>query len=416
MFWKKDIFALLMMCVGMTSTMLQAAEIDFEGLPEGYILDEVYTGHGVTGSISGVVKITGNPSSAIVFASDCPAGGTPADCSGADVDLGTPNECVGGPGVDGDLGDGLGGECGSIYKNLDALYNIAIVAENLIDRNPVDGLIDNPDDADVAGEYIEFDFTDLKGKGVTVNSFTYLDNDEGEDNAMVFFWGPGTLNPSSFGLDAVGDNGVLTLTPGIAGVERMRVLLNGSGAVTSVIFEEEIERPCWVTLGGFNKNAGTVSDQAGQKICTFGGNVGPPPSGSFEVNWHETGDASLDGSRFHTNAIVVDHCEDLTSGPGQPGGKKGFVDDTLFFTCDDGKYNGVAGYTCSGFFQDNGEPHGKKGNSNDKICLEVRDSSGAFVASCGLGCDPEDGRNGGSSLIGGNVQIHPCLGSQCEPK
>ena len=413
----KKILALVIAGVGMTSLSLQAADINFDGLPEGYILDEVYEGHGVTGPLSGVVKITGNPNQAIVFASDCPAGGTPADCSGNDDDLGTPNECVGGPGVDSNVGDGTGGECGSPFQNLVALYNVAIVAENLTDTSPADGNVDDPDDADVAGEYIEFDFTGLKGKGVTVNSLTYLDNDEGEDQAMVFFWGPGTLNPSTFGLDALGDNGVLTLTPGIAGVDRMRVLLDGSGAVTSVVIEEEIERPCWVTLGGFNKNTGTVADSAGKKICTYGGNVGPPPSGSFEVNWHETGIAALDGSRYHTNAIVVDHCEDLTNGPGQPGGKnKGLVDDTLFFTCDDGKFNGDAGYTCRGFFQDNGEPQGKKGNLKDKICLEVRDAAGDFVASCGLGCDPEDGLEGGSTAVGGNIQIHPCLGSQCEPK
>ena len=280
----------------------------------------------------------------------------------------------------------------------------------LLDR----GLVDNPNDADLAGQYIEFDFSALKGKGgVTVNSFSYLDNDEGEENAMVFFYGPGTLNPSSFGLDALGDNGVLTLTPGIAGVERMRVVLDGSGAVTSVVFEETVERPCWVTLGGFSKDTGTVSDQAGQKYCTFGGNVGPPPSGSFEVNWHEAGD--LSGSKFHTNAIVVDHCEDLTEGPGQPGGKKGLVDDTLFFTCDDGKFDGEAGYSCRGFFQDSGEPQGKKSNAHDTICMEVTDSSGGVVGRCGLGCNAEDGTSG-SPLIGGNVQNHPCLGSQCEPK
>ena len=404
------------MVAGMAPLSLPAAEIDFEGLPEGYILDEVYTGHGVTGSLSGVVKITGSPRAAIVYASDCPPGGTPADCSGGDDDLGTPNECVGGPGVDKDIGDGTGGECGSPYQNLAALGNVAVVAQNLIDTNPPDGNVDNPNDADAAGQYIEFDFTDLKGKGVTVNSVTYLDNDEGEDNAMILFYGPGTLDPSSFGLDALGDNGVLTLTPGIAGVDRMRVVLDGSGAVTTVVVEEEIERPCWVTLGGFNKDTGTVSDAAGQKYCTFGGNVGPPPSGSFEVNWHNTGDPILDGSKFHTNAIVVDHCEDVTDGPGQPGAKKGLVDDTLFFNCDEGKFNGESGYTCLGFFQDNKEPQGKKWNTNDKICLEVRDSSGGFVASCGMGCDPADPIDGGTVLVGGNVQIHPCLGSQCEPK
>lgn len=392
-----------------------AAEINFEGLPEGYVIEELSEGHGITGPLSGVVVVFGfnpvfgaNTNTAIVYASDCPPGGTPGDCSGGDDDLGTPNECVGGPGTDKDLGDGTGGECGSPFENVVPLGNTAIVAENLNDPNG-DGNVDNPDDADEDGQFIEFDFKDFGRKGITVNEFTYMDNDQGEFDAMVEFFGPGTSNPSTIGLPALGDNGVHTIAPGIEGVDLMRIVLNGSGAVDNVVIEEEIEnRACWVTLGGFNK--AEISSSAGKKYCTLGGNVGPPPSGALEINWHETGDPALDGAQFHSNDISSVECQDLTDGPGQPGGKKGFVEDTLFFECD-GRFNNEDGYSCRGYYQDNGEPQGKKGKLNDKICIEISDANGV-VASCGEGCDPVDPANpvGNNTLVGGNVQIHPPVG------
>jgi hypothetical protein len=235
------------------------------------------------------------------------------------------------------------------------------------------------------------------GKKVTVNSFTYIDNDEGEFGAQVEFFGPGTLNPSVIGLTAAGDNGINTITPGIEGVSHMRFLMKGSGAVATATINEEIVRSCWVTTGGFNKTEIRREDASGKKYCTFGGNVGPPPSGALEVNWHETGDPNLDGARFHTNDIHAVRCEDRGStGPGQPGGKKGLTVDTLVFDCS-GRFNNVPGYSCTGFLLDGGEPGGKNGNDPDQIQVIVS-QSGAEVARCeGI-------------LSGGNVQIHPPVG------
>lgn len=134
---------------------------------------------------------------------------------------------------------------------------------------PTTRWVDLTDDADLRGQYLEFDFSTTKknGKGtVTVDSLTCMDNDE-------------------------------------------------------------VPRPCRVTLGSFDK--GTNTDASGKKICTFGGNVGPPPSGAFEVNWHE---GLLAGSQFHTNDIDVLRCEDTGStGPQQPGGQKGLEVDTPDF-------------------------------------------------------------------------------------
>ena len=368
-----------------------AGEIDFEGLQEGEIIDQVSNGNGANGLPGGHIDVFGfnppfgfNTNAAIVFDSSCPGG-----CSGEDPDLGSPNETFGGPGV------GVGGEMGQPFENGTALGKIGVVAEDLVDGGG-DGLIDDPDDSAESGVYMEFDFEPIqRRRAITVNSITYVDNDEGEFNATFEFFGPGTLNPSVIGITPVGDNGVNTIVPGVEGVNRMRVNFNGSGAVASVVVDEELRRPCWVTTGGFDKGEVQREDASGKKICTFGGNVGPPPSGAFQVNWH---DGPLAGNSFHTNAITSVACEDRgTTGPGQPGGKKGLAEDTLLFDCT-GRFNHVDGFTCSGYLQDGGEPAGKKGNDPDRIQLVVFDSSQTEVARCeGI-------------LSGGNVQIHPPVG------
>jgi hypothetical protein len=388
-----------------------AAEIDFEGVAPGTILDEVSTGFGVTGSVPGTIGVDGfNPAlstdtkcdnappcnAAVVFDSGNPPG--------IDFDLGTPNLCVSGPGIDLEPDGTTGGECGSDYENVIALGNILIVneerstpdqdASNTIDTN--DSLVDLTDDADLRDQYLEFDFSTTKhnGKGtVTLGSLTYMDNDEGEFGAQIELFGK--FPPKFIGLPAIGDNGVLTIPIAQEDVSRMRVVLNGSGAVTSVVVNEEVPRPCWVTLGGFDK--GTNTDASGKKICTFGGNVGPPPSGAFEVNWHE---GPLAGSQFHTNDIEVLECTDEGStGPQQPGGKKGLKVDTLWFDCA-GQFNHESGFTCDGYFKDSGEPAGKNANDRDEINFMVRNSSDDIVAECT------------GDLEGGNVQIHPPVGNQ----
>jgi hypothetical protein len=147
----------------------------------------------------------------------------------------------------------------------------------------------------------------------------------------------------------------------------------------------EQQQFCWVTYGGFH-NGGIT---AGSKDFTFGGNIGPPPSGSMEVIDHNTGD------NFHSNDLHVVDCIDTgTTGPQQPGGKKGFTIDKLVFR-GTGRFNGVDGYTFEGFFVDGGEPADKNGNDPDYFEVVVKDPSGSVVLQTSLALD------------GGNVQIHP---------
>jgi len=146
---------------------------------------------------------------------------------------------------------------------------------------------------------------------------------------------------------------------------------------------------CWITTGGFH-NAGSPS---GSKDFTFGGNVGPPPRGSWEVVDHNSGD------NFHSNDVHIVSCDVIQlTGPDQPGGKKGFKINQATFE-GTGRLNKVDGFIFTGLVQDAGEPHGKKGKDQDFFSITVRDPGTleiVFEAS--------------ATLDGGNVQIHPPTG------
>ncbi|PCJ46374.1 MAG: hypothetical protein COA99_02835 [Moraxellaceae bacterium] len=153
--------------------------------------------------------------------------------------------------------------------------------------------------------------------------------------------------------------------------------------------EEPAPDDCWITTGGFH-NAG---DTAGSKDYTFGGNVGPPPRGSWEVVDHNTGD------NFHSNDVQIVHCEVIQlTGPGQPGGKKGFKINQASFE-GTGRLNGEGGYIFTGYVQDAGEPHGKKANDQDFFSITVRDPDTLEIVF-----------HASATLDGGNVQIHPPTG------
>ncbi len=366
----------------------QGTDVDFSGLPGGTIVHTLSPGAGWTGPLAGSIAVWGfNPlfgpavNAAVIFDSLRPTGG--------DWDLGTPNEAYGGPGR---------GAAGAA-SNTVPLGNVLIIDEHLTDQNK-DGLVDNPDDADLVGMMYEFDFTGTstsgKGKGkkagtsgvVTVNSITYLDIEleQGEGGAFVEFWRPGQP-VSMLGLDPTGDNGVATLENiGLDGVSHMRVTLNGSSAIANVLLGAGTARTCWITTGGF-QNAGVAS---GGKDFTFGGNVGPPPSGSWQVVDHKTGD------KFHSHDVHIVECLEIErTGPGQPGGKKGLTVNKATFE-GVGRLNGVAGFPFEGFVIDAGEPAGKKGNDKDHFSITVHDPATWAVVFQASG-----------DLDGGNVQIHP---------
>ncbi len=292
-------------------TQLAAGEevIDFEALATGAIIDEVHSSSGV-----GPVVVKGlNPAlgaavnAAVVFDSASPPG--------LDFDLGTPNEDFGGPGI------GTGGEAGSPHENNTAQGKIAIVATNVNDGNG-DMLVDVPNDADVAGSAIEFNFAALGT--VTVKRMLIIDIEQDEEAATVDLFDGSDNLLQDFALPQVGNNGVATASLGpTSGVVRMLVTLNGSGAIDDIVFE--VDDVCGdgnLDPGEECDDGNDVDDDACRNDCTL------PSCGDGIV---DAGEECDDG-----NEVDDDACRnDCTL----PSCGDGIVDDGE--ECDDGNDNNV---------------------------------------------------------------------------
>lgn len=230
----KQLLALLALLF-MAFPVFAAEVIDFEALPPGTVVTQVNAASGL-----GPIYVEGtNPDfaagtdAALIFDSENPTGG--------DVDLGTPNEDFGGPGI------GPGGESGAPYENSVELHNVLIVAENLVDSEP-DGLVDDPDDAAVIGSQLVFDFHEIGPViilGITlldVEGSTIILNDQPvELPAEISFYDASlTQIGSTVELPRTGSNGLapVEFDPPIQNVTWVVVELKGSGAIDNLLFAE----------------------------------------------------------------------------------------------------------------------------------------------------------------------------------
>jgi hypothetical protein len=200
-----------------------AETIDFEGLAPGTIVSQVFgdAGSGPIG-VSGInPNFSPDTNAAVIFDSSNP--------TGEDYDLGTPNKDFGGPGIGDEGGTGMP------YENSTALGNVLIVAENLVDGDG-NGLVDDPGDVEeVVGNSITLDFWELGS--VTVSSITIIDFEYGEPEAMVELFDPSDDLLNTFYPPLTDDNGVSVESLGpTAGVAKMVVTLNGSGAIDNIVF------------------------------------------------------------------------------------------------------------------------------------------------------------------------------------
>lgn len=195
----------------------QNAVIDFEGLAEGMVVDSVSAGSGISGDpIAGSVAVFGDsadPSittnAAIIFDATCDGG-----CSGGDDDLFKP---------------GLG--------------NVLIMAEDLVDANN-DGLIDDPDDADLRNAPFSFDFSSYGPGTVTVESLDVMDIEaRAEEPAFLELFDSSNASLGTVPIPATGDNGLATVPVGVSGVARIVVTLQGSGAIDNIRISVEEEEP-----------------------------------------------------------------------------------------------------------------------------------------------------------------------------
>jgi len=205
--------------IGVISVSLVSADtsytIDFTGLDEGAIVSELSCGSGITcpGGNPGFAiavmghnpdLLPGDPNAAMIFDAECLPMGNAAGCSGGDADLFFPGH-----------GETL------------------IIAEDLNSST-------NPDDANVVGAFLEFDFSAFGPGGVTVNSLDAGDIELNEGGAFV----EGTDGPcigiasgsDEMPLPFTGNHIIQLVALELSGVQCLRVHLNGSGTVDNIRF------------------------------------------------------------------------------------------------------------------------------------------------------------------------------------
>ncbi len=171
---------------------------------------------------------------AVVFNSDCPGG-----CAAGQSALGTPNEDFAGPGV------GAGGSSGAPGENEMTHGSVLLVARNLTDSNPNDGLVDMPraqgNDKTVT---IDFDFSAIAPVSISYLDFIDVDEDETPPSVTLLNAGDGEILTQALAV-GLGENSVeRMMLAAHAGVYKMRVTLNGSAAIDNIAFARADCDPC----------------------------------------------------------------------------------------------------------------------------------------------------------------------------
>jgi hypothetical protein len=173
--------------------------VDFSTYKSGDAITTI--GAGIT---VGAVNENNVVVAAMIFNTAVPTGG--------DIDLGTPNQSFGGPGI------GNAGKKGKLFANKVAKGNALIITE--------DGVASNPDD-NAKGGTITFTFPKPY---VYVDSIGLLDNDEG--TSFTVYTSDGGITQIVDGNG--GDNSFELVKIGKPGVTKIVVLSNGSGAITEI--------------------------------------------------------------------------------------------------------------------------------------------------------------------------------------
>ena len=202
------IFLIAICCYGQNAIVAQdTLTIDFDQgeFDAGDIVSEVNF-QGGTLQVVGFNPMFPGINAAMIFDSDNPTGG--------DFDLGTPNEQFGGP--------GMNLEGGPVPSNDTPMHNVLIVSE---DMNSAD-----PDDA--SGE--EISLTLEFSTPVTLFSFDLLDLDSGEVEVILSDSAGNEL--LIIHIPETGCNGVAHVVLNTAGVSKIFLGLNGSGALDNLKF------------------------------------------------------------------------------------------------------------------------------------------------------------------------------------
>jgi hypothetical protein len=248
--------------------------IDFEGLAAGTIVSSLSSGNGISGAtVSGEIQVFGfnprlkaSPNAAMIFDAACPPEGTPEACTGHDSDLFKPE-----------------------------LGNVLIISKDLDS--------DDPNDADYRQTYLEFDYSGWGPGKVTVESIDVLDIEDFQSTRgtaiQLYSGGAGGTLLATVPIPHTGNNGLVTVPVGVSGVDFMRVVLNGSGAIDNLNIDPEFVEILYmsdtgVLHDGFSTLYRVEIDEAAGKA-----NMIPLPSGTVNYDHVDTLSSTPDGTRLY---------------------------------------------------------------------------------------------------------------------
>jgi hypothetical protein len=176
--------------------------VDFEDYTTGQVVTNLGFGIKVKATRHGRSGKS-EPADAMIFDSTAPSGG--------DLDLGTPHESFGGPGV------GIGGAAGTLFENIVPQGNILIISE--------DGDRSDPDD-EASGGVMTFTFK----KPTYVKEFGILDNEEGATAILILT----DNSTTTIDIPKRSNNSFETIQIQLPNVVEMSINFGGSAAVTHI--------------------------------------------------------------------------------------------------------------------------------------------------------------------------------------
>jgi hypothetical protein len=169
------------------------------------------------------------------------------------------------------------------------------------------------------------------------------------------------------------------------------------------------EGGCWVTGGGFIVAPNDVTGAPEDGHDSFGGNAKPMKKGGVQGHWNHVDHGTKNHAKGKPEYIVCRHVNE--PGPGNPGGKKGFNMNQVYFgghaewrEHDLGDWQ--SGYWFDVVAKDHGEPGSqpspKNGFMPDTYHFTIRKMDDPAAKVSGALVYETHG-----TLVGGNIQIHP---------
>lgn len=184
----------------------------------------------------------------------------------------------------------------------------------------------------------------------------------------------------------------------------------------------EVLRPndggCWVTGGGFIVSKNNLTGAAADGHDNYGGNAKPMKDGRIQGHWNHVDHGTKNHAKGKPEYIVCRKIAD-EPGPAQPGCKKGYCMNQVYFGGhaewrDHAKGVWESGYWFDVVAKDHGEPgsqpHAKNEGFPDTYHFTIRKIDDANAQASGtvvyeVGRDSVKGGDG--IIVGGNIQIHP---------